>query len=58
MRALLDTNVIISNQNMPIKYLTGRNTMSTENVFLKKRYQRLLCIPLLQNKLLLARLKL
>ena len=27
---------------MPIKYLTGRNTMSTENVFLKKRYQRLL----------------
>ena len=27
-----------------IKYLTGRNTMSTENGFLKKRYQRLLCM--------------
>ena len=32
--------------------------MSTENESLKKMFQRLLYIPLLRNKLLLAKLKL
>ena len=43
---------------MHIEYLEDRNGMNTENEYPKKRYQRLLCIPPLQNKPLLAKLKL